>query len=159
MQRLRNLVERIERLTEEKAGVGDELAVVYAEAKAAGYESPYIRRLIQLRKVDTQEREEQEGLVEVYAEALGIKDEELAEGYGSNSFDPGPLKAFIERIERLEEERAGLQDDMRDLFTEAKGNGFDGKAIRACLKLRKKAADERREEAAKLRLYKRAIGM
>jgi uncharacterized protein (UPF0335 family) len=69
------------------------------------------------------------------------------------------LKAFIERIERLEEEKAGIAGDIREIFAEAKGNGFDTKAIRKILALRKKDFSERQEEEAILELYMQALGM
>ena len=69
------------------------------------------------------------------------------------------LKAFVERIERLEEEKKAIADDIRDVFAEAKGNGFDVKALRAVIKLRKQDADERREQEAILETYLHALGM
>lgn len=69
------------------------------------------------------------------------------------------LKSYIERIERLEEEKKGLADDMRDLFSEAKSNGFDVKTMRQVLKLRKMKSSDRTEAEYMLDLYKRALGM
>jgi uncharacterized protein (UPF0335 family) len=69
------------------------------------------------------------------------------------------LKAFIERIERLEEEKAGIASDIKDIYAEAKGNGFDTKAIRKIISLRKKDHAERQEEEAILELYLQALGM
>lgn len=69
------------------------------------------------------------------------------------------LAQFIERIERLEEEKKAVAADVRDVFAEAKGRGFDTKAIRAILKLRAKEPHERQEEEAILDLYKSALGM
>lgn len=69
------------------------------------------------------------------------------------------LKSYIERIERLEEDKAGLGADIRDVFAEAKSNGFDNKAMRQVLKLRKLRANERTEQEYMLDLYKRALGM
>lgn len=69
------------------------------------------------------------------------------------------LKQFIERIERLEEEKKAIADDVRDVYAEAKGRGFDVKAIRTIVRLRAKEPQEREEEAAILELYKSAIGM
>lgn len=69
------------------------------------------------------------------------------------------LKSIIGRVEKLEEEKAGLAADIRDVFAEAKGNGFDVKAIRTILELRKKDASEREEEELVLETYKRALGM
>jgi uncharacterized protein (UPF0335 family) len=69
------------------------------------------------------------------------------------------LKAFIERIERLEEEKAALSGDIKEIFQEAKGTGFDTKAIRKILSLRKKDHAERMEEEAILELYMQALGM
>ncbi|HYY84513.1 MAG TPA: DUF2312 domain-containing protein [Beijerinckiaceae bacterium] len=69
------------------------------------------------------------------------------------------LKSFIERIERLEEEKAALAGDIKEIFLEAKGNGFDTKAMRKILSLRKKDHAERQEEEAILELYMQALGM
>ena len=69
------------------------------------------------------------------------------------------LRAYIERIERLEEEKAALAADVREVFAEAKGNGFDVKIMRQLLRLRKMDGDDRAEEEALLDIYKRAIGM
>jgi len=69
------------------------------------------------------------------------------------------LKAFIERIERLEEEKKTISDDIKDVFAEAKGNGFDVKALRAVIRLRKQDVDERKEHEAILDTYLAALGM
>jgi uncharacterized protein (UPF0335 family) len=69
------------------------------------------------------------------------------------------LKAFIERIERLEEEKAGIAGDIKDIYAEAKGTGYDTKAIRKIVSLRKKDHAERQEEEAILELYMQALGM
>ena len=71
----------------------------------------------------------------------------------------GQLRSFIERIERLEEEKKTLADDVRDVYAEAKGNGFDTKIMRQVIRLRKKDANERQEEEAILDLYMHALGM
>lgn len=71
----------------------------------------------------------------------------------------GQLVAFIERVERLEEEKQTIADDIKDVFAEMKGTGFDTKAVRTIIKQRKKDAAERQEEEAILDLYKAAIGM
>lgn len=69
------------------------------------------------------------------------------------------LKAFIERIERLEEEKKNTADDSKDVYAEAKGNGFDTKVMRKVVALRKQDANERREQEEILSLYLQAIGM
>ena len=69
------------------------------------------------------------------------------------------LKAFVERIERLEEEKKAIADDIRDVYAEAKGNGFDVKALRTIVRLRKQDADERREHETILETYMHALGM
>ncbi|MDR6952679.1 uncharacterized protein (UPF0335 family) [Ancylobacter sp. 3268] len=69
------------------------------------------------------------------------------------------LKSFIERIERLEEEKASIIEDIKDVFAEAKGTGFDVKALREILKIRKQDADQRAEHEAILDLYLQALGM
>ena len=69
------------------------------------------------------------------------------------------LKAFVERIERLEEEKKAIADDIRDVYGEAKANGFDVKALRTIVRLRKQDADERREQETILETYMNALGM
>jgi uncharacterized protein (UPF0335 family) len=69
------------------------------------------------------------------------------------------LKAFVERIERLEEEKKAIADDIRDVYAEAKATGFDAKAMRTIVKLRKQDADERKEQEAILETYMHALGM
>jgi uncharacterized protein (UPF0335 family) len=69
------------------------------------------------------------------------------------------LKSFIERIERLEEEKAGIAGDIKEIYAEAKGNGFDTKVIRKIISMRKKDYNERKEEEAILELYMQALGM
>lgn len=69
------------------------------------------------------------------------------------------LKSIVERIERLEEEKKSIGDDIRDVYAEAKANGFDTKTLRAVVKLRKQDRVEREEQAALLDLYLHALGM
>lgn len=69
------------------------------------------------------------------------------------------LRSVVERIERLEEEKAGLQADIKDIYAEAKANGFETKIVRQIIRLRKKAKEERQEEEQLLELYKAALGM
>ena len=80
-------------------------------------------------------------------------------GIGHNSFAKDHLKAFVERIERLESAKKATADDISDVYLEAKGNGFDVKALRAIVKLRKEDADKRAEREAILETYMRALGM
>jgi uncharacterized protein (UPF0335 family) len=74
-------------------------------------------------------------------------------------FAKDQLKAIIERIERLEEEKKATSEDIRDVYAEAKGNGFDVKALRTIVNLRKQDVDERREHEAVLETYMHALGM
>lgn len=77
----------------------------------------------------------------------------------AQSIASGQLRAFIERIERLEEEKQTIADDIKEVFAEAKGTGFDVKAMRTIIRMRKKDAAERQEEEAILDLYLNALGM
>lgn len=76
-----------------------------------------------------------------------------------NSVARDQLRAFIERIERLEEEKKTISDDIKDVYAEAKGIGFDTKAIRKVVALRKIDQSERMEQEAVLDLYLHALGM
>ncbi len=69
------------------------------------------------------------------------------------------LRLFIERIERLEEEKKGIAEDIKDVFAEAKGNGYDVKTMRTIIKLRAMEKDSRDEQEALLETYKAALGL
>jgi uncharacterized protein (UPF0335 family) len=69
------------------------------------------------------------------------------------------LKSFVERIERLEEDKKCLADDIKDIYAEAKSNGYDVKALRAVIRLRKVDKDEQDEFDAIVDTYKQALGM
>ena len=77
----------------------------------------------------------------------------------SQTVAAGQLRAFIERIERLEEEKKAIADDIKEVFAEMKGTGFDTKAVRAIIRLRKQDQAERQEAEAILDLYMAALGM
>ena len=77
----------------------------------------------------------------------------------SQTVAAGQLRAFIERIERLEEEKKTISEDIKEVYAELKGNGFDTKAVRTIVRLRKKDQAERQEEESILDLYKAALGM
>jgi uncharacterized protein (UPF0335 family) len=77
----------------------------------------------------------------------------------SRRFAKDHLKAFVERVERLEEEKKAIADDIRDVYAEAKANGFDVKALRAVVRLRKEDVNERKEYEAVLETYMHALGM
>lgn len=77
---------------------------------------------------------------------------------GHNSSDER-LRLLIERIERLEEERKGIADDIRDVYGEAKAVGYDPKIMRIIVRYRKMKADDRREQEALVETYKTALGL
>ena len=78
---------------------------------------------------------------------------------GTEEVNAGHLRAFIERIERLEEEKKALSDDIKDVYAEAKGNGFDAKIMRKIVSIRKQDREKRREEEEILDLYLAALGI
>ncbi|MCB1431189.1 MAG: DUF2312 domain-containing protein [Alphaproteobacteria bacterium] len=75
------------------------------------------------------------------------------------TFAQGQLKTIVERIERLEEEKKAIAGDIKEVYAEAKANGFDTKILRKVVSLRKKEATEREEEQSMLDLYMAALGM
>jgi uncharacterized protein (UPF0335 family) len=77
----------------------------------------------------------------------------------NSSISADQLRSIIERVERLEEEKRGIADDIKDIYAEARGNGFDAKAIRKIVAMRRMDADKRREEEAILDVYLAALGM
>lgn len=78
---------------------------------------------------------------------------------GHNSVAGEQLRTIIERVERLEEEKSALSADIKEVYAEAKGNGFDTKTIRKIVALRKVDEDKRKEAQAMLDLYAHAIGL
>jgi len=88
------------------------------------------------------------------ATAAAAKDEPTAHRFAKDQ-----LKAFVERVERLEEEKKAIADDIRDVYAEAKGNGFDVKTLRVVVRLRKQDVNERKEQEAILETYLHALGM
>ncbi len=89
--------------------------------------------------------------------AEAAKKDEIATG--AEEVNAGHLRAFIERIERLEEEKKALAEDIKDVFGEAKANGFDVKILRKIVSIRKQDRDQRMEEETILDLYLAALGM
>ena len=77
----------------------------------------------------------------------------------TTSFAKDQVKSIIERIERLEEEKKAIADDIRDVYAESKGNGYDVKALRAIVRMRKQDPNERLEEETILETYMQALGM
>jgi len=77
----------------------------------------------------------------------------------AHKFAKDQLKAFVERIERLEEEKKTISDDIRDVYAESKAVGYDTKALRTIVRLRKQDVDERKEQETILETYMHALGM
>jgi uncharacterized protein (UPF0335 family) len=80
-------------------------------------------------------------------------------GQGHNSIAADELRLLIERVERLEEEKKGMADDIRDVYSEAKGQGYDTKTMRAVIRLRKMKANDRQEQQALMETYCAALGL
>jgi uncharacterized protein (UPF0335 family) len=76
-----------------------------------------------------------------------------------STVDSGHLKAFVERIEKMEEEKHAIADDIKDIYGEAKGTGFDPKVLKKIVALRKQDRSKRQEEEEILELYMSALGM
>lgn len=85
--------------------------------------------------------------------------DERQEGMGGGRVAADELRLLIERAERLEEEKKGIADDIKDVMAEAKGRGYDAKAIRKIMAIRKKKREEYQEEEAILETYMQALGM
>lgn len=78
---------------------------------------------------------------------------------GHNSVSADQLRTIIERVERLEEEKRGIAEDIKEVYGEAKGNGYDAAAIRAIIRRRKEDVEKRKEREAIVDLYLNALGM
>lgn len=85
--------------------------------------------------------------------------EERQEGMGGGRVAADELRLLIERAERLEEEKKGIADDIKDVMAEAKSRGYDAKAIRTIIRIRKKKREEWQEEEAVFETYMQALGM
>lgn len=75
------------------------------------------------------------------------------------NFAKAKLKSFVERIEKLEEEKKAISEDIREIYAEAKGGGFDVKALRAVIRMYRQDTDQRKEYEALVDLYRDALGM
>lgn len=78
---------------------------------------------------------------------------------GDNSVPRDQLRSIVERVERMEEEKKARADDIRDIYSEAKSNGFDVKALRTIVRMRRQDDDERRQQESVLETYMHALGM
>ena len=85
--------------------------------------------------------------------------EERGEGMGGGQVAADELRLLVERAERLEEEKKGIADDIKDVFAEAKSRGYDPKAIKKIMSIRKKKREEYQEEEMILETYMQALGM
>jgi uncharacterized protein (UPF0335 family) len=85
--------------------------------------------------------------------------EERQEGMGGGRVAADELRLLIERAERLEEEKKAIADDIKDVMSEAKSRGYDAKAIRKIMQIRKKKREEYQEEESILETYMQALGM
>jgi uncharacterized protein (UPF0335 family) len=83
----------------------------------------------------------------------------MDEDVSASGISAGQLRAFVERIERLEEEKKEVAEQIKEVYAEAKGTGFDTKILRKVISLRKKDAEERQEEEYLLETYLTALGM
>jgi len=83
----------------------------------------------------------------------------LDEDLSTVSVAAAQLKSIIDRVETLQDEESSIRDDKKEIFVEAKANGFDTKALKAIIALRKKTSEQRQEEEAMLDLYMHALGM
>ncbi|MBB3691484.1 DUF2312 domain-containing protein [Sphingomonas sp. BK580] len=85
--------------------------------------------------------------------------DDRGEGIGGGAVAADELRLLIERAERLEEEKKGIADDIKDVFAEAKSRGYDAKAIRQIMRIRKQKREEYQEEQSILEVYMQALGM
>jgi uncharacterized protein (UPF0335 family) len=111
------------------------------------------RELAAAGLISPEAAEETAALAEAVARKFGGADEAAA------NFARDQLRAIVERVERLEEEKKAISDDIRDVYAEAKGNGFDVKALRTIVRMRKQDANERAEQETILETYMTALGM
>ncbi|MBB4617980.1 DUF2312 domain-containing protein [Sphingomonas abaci] len=85
--------------------------------------------------------------------------DERGEGMGGGQVAADELRLLIERAERLEEEKKGISEDIKDVFAEAKGRGYDPKSIKTVMAIRKKKREQYQEEQSILEVYMQALGM
>jgi uncharacterized protein (UPF0335 family) len=90
---------------------------------------------------------------------MHVQENQSATESPAAKFAVSQLKSIIERVERLEEEKKALSEDIKDVYTEAKGNGYDVKALREIVRLRKQDENERREAESIIEVYMHALGM
>ena len=88
-----------------------------------------------------------------------IGDAGLSGGDNAMGAARAQIRAIVERVERLEEEKKGIAEDIKEVYAEAKANGYDTKVLRSVVRIRKQDKSERQEHEALLDLYMRALGM
>lgn len=93
------------------------------------------------------------------AHTITNREKRMAYPSNTESVAQDQLRAFIERIERMAEEKAAIAEDIKEIYAEAKGNGFNTKILRMIVSIRKQDANERMEQEALLELYMSALGM
>ncbi len=94
------------------------------------------------------------------ADTIGAREvADAARAHGASQFAKDQLKSIIERVERMEEEKKTIADDIREIYSEAKGNGFDVKALRTIVRMRKQDPNDRQEAETILETYMQALGM
>jgi uncharacterized protein (UPF0335 family) len=113
---------------------------------------------VDFRMLDGETAEAVSARTQVRSDRMSAVEKEQPEA-ANTRFAKDQLKAFVERIERLEEEKKTISDDIRDVYAESKGNGFDVKALRAVVRLRKIEVTERNEQQLILDTYMNALGM
>jgi len=99
------------------------------------------------------------GILRFHREECPMANAAVRDDQPAHRFAKEQLKALVERVERLEEEKKAIADDIRDVYGEAKVNGYDIKALRTVVRLRKQDVNERKEQEAILETYLHALGM
>lgn len=100
-EQLRSYLERVERLEEEKKGIGEDIKSVYQEAKAQGFDVKALRAIVRLRKIDTNERAEQEAILTTYMHALGMAEAPLFAAVGAMAVDTAARDQVIEAFKQI----------------------------------------------------------
>lgn len=105
----------------------------------------------------TREIAKEHGISEKIADEVDAENKAAGVGHNSGEVSGARIKAFVERVERLEEEKKAISEDVRDVYSEAKAQGFDAKILRKLVSIRKVNLEKRREEQELLQLYASAM--
>lgn len=156
-EELRGFIESYEEKEAEKKDVSEQEKEVFAEAKGRGYEPKVIKKVMALRKAGPEALAEEQALIAQYMSDMGTPYKQASLGHDGRN--EGELLQFVQRLDALAAEKVEIAEAMKQIMAEAKGRGYDTKAMKTIIAERKRDEDALNEEKSILEIYREALGM